>query len=196
MVSPRRRLDLGDRCGLSEVGPPKEAPTTTPRRPLLGSADLGRHGSTATCPRGFYKTGAAIVGMGLRRIRAAKITSPPALLVSRSWDDLSYGNRPEAERRMSTRRSRPIRPGRAYPRRSWGYHLREQFRLPSNERAAVRVASSPCAGTPASNFFRPSPRPLRRPQLPDPQGYEGTGEARRANTPERFFSRPPFCHLL
>ena len=30
------------------------------------------------------------------------------------------GNRPEAEKRMSTRRARPIRPGRAYPCRSWG----------------------------------------------------------------------------
>ena len=28
-------------------------------------------------------------------------------------------------------------------------------------------------------------------QLANPQGYDGPGEARRANTRERFFSRPP-----
>jgi hypothetical protein len=48
---------------------------------------------------------------------------------------LRYGNRrPEAERRMSTRRSRPMRPGRPYPSRSWGSPRAVSIYPPTNER--------------------------------------------------------------
>ena len=81
----------------------------------------------------------------LFRLIGAGLSEECAITDSRfSVDWFRYGgNRPEAEKRMSTRRARPIRPGRAYPCRSWGSPRAVSITLqPTSGRARFNRASN------------------------------------------------------
>jgi hypothetical protein len=94
------------------------------------SSVRSRPGSTRHRPTGraYWRRNGSMI---------AQCGQTPALLVSRSWDHLSGNRRPGAEICMSTRRSRPMRTGRPYPPRSWGFSESSFDYPPTNERWCV-----------------------------------------------------------